>query len=231
MENPKGGAFFTGYANRGDDWFIFCGVGTPGRTGHDYKNHFVGDELAWIAKTRTKLSQDQIQKLINPAGDVYIFFREDERDPFTFAGRGRASMVKDTSPVEVLWSFDNLAQPAVLAEEIGDPEKVFEGAKKVIAVNVYERDRGARLKCIAHWGCKCAVCRFDFGSVYGELGEGFIHVHHLKPLGEIGAEYQLDPMADLRPVCPNCHAMLHRTSPARGIDELRQLIESRKPSV
>jgi 5-methylcytosine-specific restriction enzyme A len=112
MENPRGGPFFTGYASRDDDWFIFCGVGTPGRTGHDYKNHFVGKDLVWFAKTNTTLSQDQIQKLINTAGDVYIFFRENDRDPFTFAGCARPKAVKDTSPVEVLWSIGDLARPA-----------------------------------------------------------------------------------------------------------------------
>jgi 5-methylcytosine-specific restriction protein A len=30
----------------------------------------------------------------------------------------------------------------------------------------------------------------------------------------------LDPEADLRPVCPNCHAMLHRTKPAMSVSEL-----------
>jgi 5-methylcytosine-specific restriction protein A len=56
------------------------------------------------------------------------------------------------------------------------------------------------------------------------LGEGFIHVHHLKPLAQIGEQYELDPINDLRPVCPNCHAMLHRASPALSIDALRALI-------
>ncbi len=36
------------------------------------------------------------------------------------------------------------------------------------------------------------------------MGEGFIHVHHLKPLSEVGYEYRVDPIRDLRPVCPNC---------------------------
>lgn len=54
--------------------------------------------------------------------------------------------------------------------------------------------------------------------------EGLIHVHHLKPLGEVGEGYLLDPVADLRPVCPNCHAMLHRRKPALGIDELLQTL-------
>ncbi|MDC9497701.1 MULTISPECIES: HNH endonuclease [unclassified Pseudoalteromonas] len=37
-----------------------------------------------------------------------------------------------------------------------------------------------------------------------------MHVHHIVPISDIGDEYQVDPIRDLRPVCPNCHAMLHR---------------------
>ena len=31
----------------------------------------------------------------------------------------------------------------------------------------------------------------------------------------------MDPIKDLRPVCPNCHAMLHRAVPALSIDDIR----------
>jgi 5-methylcytosine-specific restriction protein A len=62
--------------------------------------------------------------------------------------------------------------------------------------------------------------------VYGERGEAYIHVHHLRPLAEIGQSYELDPVADLRPVCPNCHAMIHRTSPPMSIDDLRRLVHA-----
>ena len=34
-------------------------------------------------------------------------------------------------------------------------------------------------------------------------------VHHLTPLSEIEEEYEVDPINDLRPVCPNCHAIIH----------------------
>jgi 5-methylcytosine-specific restriction protein A len=108
-----------------------------------------------------------------------------------------------------------------LAEEVSRSDTVIEGAKKTITVNAYERDRGARERCIEYWGLACVVCRFDFESRYGRLGAGFIHVHHLKPLSELKAEYQLDPVADLRPVCPNCHAMLHRPDNTLSIEELR----------
>jgi hypothetical protein len=97
-----------------------------------------------------------------------------------------------------------------LPEEIRFSETVVEGAKKVIVVNAYERDGKARDSCIEAWGSNCVVCDFDFEKLYGAIGKGFIHVHHLVPLATIGKEYTLDPKKDLRPVCPNCHAMLHR---------------------
>lgn len=101
-----------------------------------------------------------------------------------------------------------------------------EGAKQVVTVNKYERNLAARVKCIEEWGVCCAVCGFDFEQVYGSRGAGYIHVHHLRPLGEIGKSYQLDPIKDLRPVCPNCHLMLHRTIPAISITELKGIISS-----
>jgi 5-methylcytosine-specific restriction protein A len=49
----------------------------------------------------------------------------------------------------------------------------------------------------------------SFSERYNGLGPDFIHVHHVRPLSSITAEYQVDPVNDLVPVCPNCHAMLH----------------------
>jgi len=112
-------------------------------------------------------------------------------------------------------------------DEISDVISVIEGAKKQITINRYERDRAARTKCIEKHGLSCAVCNFNFESSYGSRGAGFIHVHHLKPLGEIGESYKLNPVKDLRPVCPNCHAMLHRTIPAISIEELQTNITSK----
>jgi 5-methylcytosine-specific restriction enzyme A len=226
IPDPGGGNWYTGYVSHGDDWFVFCGIGTPGRTGHDYHNHFKGDELVWFGKTGSKRGQSSIEKLLSPTGGVYIFYRDDSRSPFTFAGTARAKQAKDTSPVEVIWSFasEAHAHPEILPEEIAEPEKVIEGAKRSVTVNIYERDPNARRKCIAHWGLTCVTCGFDFLRVYGELGDGFIHVHHLKPLSEIGQRYELSPIDDLRPICPNCHAMIHRSSPAMTIDELRRIV-------
>lgn len=120
---------------------------------------------------------------------------------------------------------------ALLPEEenTGAEETEFtypEGALLRITVNAYERDDKAREACIAHHGTSCAVCGFSFQDFYGALGSGFIHVHHLKPLSQVGEGYQVDPVADLRPVCANCHAMLHRRNPLLSIEQLRQCIQA-----
>jgi 5-methylcytosine-specific restriction protein A len=67
------------------------------------------------------------------------------------------------------------------------------------------------------------VCDFNFEAKYGEIGSGFIHVHHLTPLANIGKEYEVDSIRDLRPVCPNCHAMLHKKYPPYSIEELKSI--------
>jgi 5-methylcytosine-specific restriction protein A len=112
-------------------------------------------------------------------------------------------------------------------EEVVDAQTYYEGATKHITVNIYERSAKARKACIEHYGVGCFVCGFNFKSVYGDTGDGFIHVHHLKPLSEVGEEYKLDPKKDLRPVCPNCHAMIHRKIPAYTIEEMKQLLLKR----
>ena len=101
----------------------------------------------------------------------------------------------------------------------------IEGSVKTTVTNRYERNKDARTECIKHYGAKCYVCGFDFGKVYGEIGEGFIHVHHRVPVSKMGEGYIVNPIEDLIPVCPNCHAMLHRQNPPITPEELIQVIE------
>jgi hypothetical protein len=111
-----------------------------------------------------------------------------------------------------------------LPEEVTEG-RFYEGATKQITVNAYERDRQARLHCIKHYGATCSICGFDFEKMYGAIGAGYIHVHHLKPLSEIGEKYQVNPIEDLRPVCPNCHAMIHVKKPAYTINEMKVVLK------
>jgi hypothetical protein len=114
-----------------------------------------------------------------------------------------------------------------LPEELSDSKALFEGAKYQVTVTAYERDPHARRQCIARQGTQCAICGISFGTSYGKVAEGLIHVHHLRPLAEIGQAYRVDPDADLRPVCPNCHAVLHLRKPPYSIDEVRAFLQAR----
>lgn len=128
------------------------------------------------------------------------------------------------SELEEVWGeFANL-HGFLSPEEVPENHAHYEGAVQQVTVNAYERNAKARKSCVEYYGASCFVCGFDFGKVFGELGDGFIHVHHLQPLSEIKQEYQVNPINDLRPVCPNCHAMIHRHSPPLSIEEIQAIL-------
>lgn len=112
----------------------------------------------------------------------------------------------------------------VFPDEVEENEKFLEGKSKKVYVNVFERNTAARNKCIDYYGYICKICDFDFEKKYGEIGKNFIHVHHIVDISSIGTEYELNPISDLIPVCPNCHAMLHKKKPAYKIIELKKLL-------
>jgi len=118
--------------------------------------------------------------------------------------------------------------PNTFPDEV-DPTGASEGATKQVTVTVYERDPRARRTCLEHWGYRCAVCAMSFDERYGPIGKEFIHVHHLVPLSTIKKSYRVDGRKDLRPVCPNCHAMLHHGKLLLSIEELQQyLVDARR---
>lgn len=105
VSDPKGGNWYTGYVSHGNDFFIFCNVGTAGRTGHDYANCWDGSDLIWYAKTRTHVAQSTMQRLLDGTRGVYIFWRSDNSERFIFAGLAKPVRVATTIPVRVRWTL------------------------------------------------------------------------------------------------------------------------------
>lgn len=226
--DAKGGNWDTGVVEHKNEFLIFTNVGTEGRTGHNYENRWEGSCLRWYHKGGSHLGWPSVQKLLEPASRVHVFWRTSNEAPFIYAGTARVSELADTSPVEILWSFEGFPfpQPELIVQS---PEQVtrgehHEGSVRQALVNAYERSRTARQVAINHHGMACVVCGLQFEERYGALGAGFIHVHHVVPLSDLGPDYELDPIQDLRPVCPNCHAMLHRQRPPLSIEVLRKII-------
>lgn len=107
-----------------------------------------------------------------------------------------------------------------------DESKVFyEGARKQISVKTYERNQLAREECLKHHGSRCQVCEQYMSDIYGSAAVGLIHVHHIKPLSEVKAGYKVNPEKDLIPVCPNCHAVIHRRNPPYAIKEVKGFLK------
>ena len=141
------------------------------------------------------------------------------------------SVHEESSPhLERLWERHlvkvgrHTIKPITYPEEPSN-RKYVEGATLQVVIDFYERNPKARADCLAHYGPSCIVCGFTFADVYGELGEDYIHVHHLRDLATVKRSHKVDPIKDLRPVCPNCHAMLHQTKPAMTVEKLRAIVK------
>jgi 5-methylcytosine-specific restriction enzyme A len=102
----------------------------------------------------------------------------------------------------------------------------IEGASRDVIQTFRERNPYARKVCLEEYGYTCQVCCFDFVKQYGLIGKEFIHVHHLNMVSSKKGEYELNPVEDLRPVCPNCHAMIHKKNPPYSIEEMKELINT-----
>lgn len=116
-----------------------------------------------------------------------------------------------------------------VAEETVPEEYMAQVEGKAVKVEYSRRMRSAinRQKAIEIHGSTCAVCGFDFEKTYGDLGRGFIEVHHLNPLGESEEEGEVNPATDLIPLCANCHRMIHRGKDGvLSPTDLRELINT-----
>jgi 5-methylcytosine-specific restriction protein A len=134
--------------------------------------------------------------------------------------------------LELIWCdfagsrYKSIKRNELGTEEILHSERYYEGAVTKVAVNKYERNSKARDICIKEYGYICSICGVNLEEIYGELGKEFIHVHHTVPLNVIGEEYEINPVNDLRPVCPNCHSIIHRRNPAYSIEEIKKYLNN-----
>ena len=104
-----------------------------------------------------------------------------------------------------------------------------EGGSTEIHIKRYARSRKARDRCIEIYGATCYICNFNFKQTYGEYGKGLIHVHHLNQLSKSSGKYIVNAREDLRPICPNCHLIIHKNKKqACSILDVEKMIEDNK---
>lgn len=182
-------------------------------------------------------SREHIRLIEEEGYDLFTFpvkhsnARKDERGlgPAMMDGFEPVLSQRKLMRIGFSWYASDSEPVTAMAEEV-DVRTYREGARKTVEVNAHERNPKAREACIAHHGYRCQACDLLFEEFYGDLGAGFIHVHHLTPVSEITEEYEVNPATDLVPVCPNCHAMIHSTRPPLSIEQLKAKIVASRPS-
>jgi 5-methylcytosine-specific restriction protein A len=206
-----------------------------------FQNQIDGDMVYTDSQPTNTRKTSIIQRIAQNGEDVRLFARlapkiNSKVQPFVYCGRISCLDQFGNGPVRLHWqlndyqelknhpNFIGLITSENKSSKLKNPLKsaiinksYTEGAKKTVFTNRYERDITARYSCIQYYGAQCWVCDFDFERTYGSLGAEYIVVHHRVPVAvrSLGGKYELDPQRDLVPLCANCHAMVHRTTPAR----------------
>jgi 5-methylcytosine-specific restriction protein A len=232
-----GGDWYTGYAERNGNLFVFINIGVPGKTNHNYPNTYESEtgRLVWYGKNSAHSAQPTFKRLFNGEIRLQAFVRWNNKDPkFVYLGHFKVVSFEDGVQLgEGQFTIRLVLEPAAIndGDEIERNDSVPHHAPLIrqVTLSVFERNPRLRNLCIESQGCACRICGFDFEKIYGDIGRNFCHVHHVVPLSEAGGEYDVDPTKDLIPVCPNCHAMLHARRPAFRPEEIIALLKSYRP--
>ena len=119
--------------------------------------------------------------------------------------------------------LERLAPPAELDDD--QFESFVEGSKTLRYVTTYERHPQLRKQALAIHGLTCQGCDLDMEKRYGAYAQGLIHVHHVVPVSSYELPRSIDPSTDLVPVCPNCHAVIHRRkAQTLSVSDVRALL-------
>ena len=122
---------------------------------------------------------------------------------------------KDQPDKELETFVLDLQDNFIMAKSEGVASKILrtEGGERVFISVRPERDPTVRNHALSIHGYDCMACGFNFEEYYGEIGKGFIEVHHVVPLAKAG-KTETNPETDVVVLCANCHRMVHRR---RGI--------------
>lgn len=165
---------------------------------------------------------------------------------YTLTEEGKEYLLANMAEIEALFSQDFRYEDVLpVAAHISDNKKkvyiydekvaVSEGKIDTRTAKIRARSAALRNAAIAYYSeggeLRCAVCDFSFAEKYGVLGEGFIEIHHEKPICEYeqdgNEQFISEAVKDVKPLCANCHRMVHRNRKSLlTVDELKQIIAS-----
>lgn len=186
----------------------------------------LGYHFRWSGKPNNACPPELAERLLD------VFSQRYECDPLELeihhgtgsnAGRTNLHIRNPTLALRVLLKDVGLTFDEDVLITRGN-ERFTEGAVRDVIMQDYERSKGARLACLAHYGFNCFVCGENLRKKYRGLNMELIHVHHEIPMATISSSHTVDPILDLKPVCPNCHAVIHARVPPFTVAEAKQML-------
>jgi len=166
---------------------------------------------------------------------------------FTITEKGERKLEEYSDALDYMannpFSYDDNRELVNAAATVGkktavtykEDQTVTEGRKTKAVAEERQRSQKLRDAAVAHYTDSkgyiiCVICNFDFKDVYGDLGDGYIEIHHTKPIfrhDEEGEEVFLkEAVEKVKPVCANCHRMLHRKrKDPLTIEDLKDLVK------
>lgn len=210
----------------GDMFFLMrLGVEPKGIIGCGYISSAPYDLLHWevekAAEGKTALRTDLLFKSLSEEPILPLDYLLDKYPNYKWTPQVGGLTIPDEIALELLSQIMSDERFKFHQESEKEIRLYAEGKIKTVTYRTYDRSPAARQACIGYYGYNCSVCGFSFEEAFGDLGRKYIEVHHLKQVADVGGEYIINPIKDLRPVCANCHRMLHKRRPALSIEELK----------
>lgn len=159
---------------------------------------------------------------------------------------GKKGLARGNKDEQVVWDIfsSNTSQLALVSNAIRkassykdlarlEDDETYEAPEGRILTRMHRyRERDSELVKKAkqaaqkkHGRLACEACGFDFKETYGVRGEGFIEVHHTKPLHTVAEDHKTS-VSDLALLCANCHRIVHATRQWLSVPEVRALLRS-----
>jgi 5-methylcytosine-specific restriction protein A len=201
-------------------------------------DQLVGDVLYWDGQPEGRTDKLIVDHEMNEL-ELLVFYRKDRNQfpgaGFTYEGRFQYHSHSNSRPTHfILKRYNTIfatAEKDIEAFQTEESSTYKEGKLTTALINKHERNATLRAAAIQIHGTRCQACSFSFTETYGIHGEGFIEIHHLKPVSEYAGETNVNPSEDMAALCANCHRMVHRKPEhPLSLEELRQIIASQHKS-
>jgi len=213
----------------GDIFFLMrLGEDPKGIIGCGYISSVPYELLHWdeekAANDETALRTDLLFKALSEHPIISLSSLKDRYPDANWTPQAGGVTVPEPIASELFLEIQQSSSNGFALGSLAEVKLFAEGKSRRVTSKTYDRSPVARQACIEHFGYNCCACGFNFEAKYGHIGAAYIEVHHLKQVADIGEEYEIDPIKDLRPVCANCHRMLHKERPPLSIEDLQRQI-------